>query len=350
MRTTGSRHLPRRTIREYRCHPMRMTNRERFRAWLSFKPADRMPVIEPFKWWDLTLKRWRADGLPESTDLAGFFGLDPHHQTWIGPAPDKNPDRSDGLWDVDSFASYERAKRRLYPVQPFDQDLIRSIKPLHDRGDIFAWITVEGFFWFPRELLGIERHFTAFYELPELMHAINRDLLEYNKRVMSEYCSITVPDWMTVAEDMSYNTGCMIGKRHFDEFMRPYYIELVSHARECGISFVFIDTDGNCSEIIPWFHEELGVDGFVPFERNAGMNLNIERARHPRLLVIGGFNKRVMSGADEELIAEFEHALPALKTRGIILGCDHQTPPEVSIEQYRRYVALLSEYALKAAS
>ena len=328
---------------------MQMTNRERFRACMSFLPVDRMPVIEPFNWWNLTLERWRSEGLPANTDPVDFFGLDPHHQDWIGPGPDKNPDRDDGVWDVDSFDSYEHAKRHLYPAKPFDPDPLDALKSRQARGDVYLWITVEGFFWFPRVLFGIERHFTAFYELPELMHAINRDLLEYNKRVMTEYSSHVVPDWMTVAEDMSFNSGPMIGKDLFDEFMRPYYVELIAHARECGISFVFVDTDGDCSAIIPWFHEELGIDGFVPFERNAGMDLGAERLRHPKLRVIGGFNKRAMFGRVDELAAEFESALPALKTGGIVLGCDHQTPPDVSLAQYRRYIEFLREYARKAA-
>ncbi len=328
---------------------MEMTNRERFLACLSFQPIDRMPVIEPFAWWNLTLERWKNEGLPAGVDPAEFFGLDPHHQKWIGPGPNENPESEDGKWNVDTLESYENAKRLHYPERAFDPDPINAVKLRHDSGEIFAWITVEGFFWFPRELLGIERHLTAFYELPELIHAINRDLLEYNKRVMSEYCSILVPDWMTVAEDMSYNTGCMIGKNHFDEFMKPYYRELVAHARDLGIRFVFVDSDGDINDIIPWFHDEVDVDGFVPFERNAGMDLLETRRKHPRVLIIGGYNKRAMYASEEEMVREFEHALPALRTGGIILGCDHQTPPQVSMEQYGKYVEYLREYARKAA-
>jgi len=38
-----------------------------------------------------------------------------------------------------------------------------------------------------------------------------------------------------------------------------------------------------------------------------------------------------------------------MRTGGFIPSVDHQTPPGVSLDAYRRYVALLREYCLKAA-
>jgi len=315
---------------------------------MDFKPVDRMPVIEPFNWWNLTLERWHGEGLDKNADPMEIFALDPHHQKWIGPGPNDNPESDDGEWKVDSFESYEQVKKHLYPEIPFKKNEIEAVKPRYESGEIFTWITLEGFFWFPRQLFEIERHLTAFYEHPDLMHAINTDLLAYNKRAISEYCEIFVPDWMTIAEDMSFNTGSMIGADLINGFMRPYYLELIEHARECGISYIFMDTDGKHYDIVSLFHEEIGVDGFVPIERNAGMDLNVLREKYPKLLMIGGFRKLAMAGSEGELIEEFETALPALKSGGIILGCDHQTPPQVSLENYRRYVEYLKKYAVKA--
>ena len=316
---------------------------------MSFEPVDRMPVIEPFKWWNLTLERWRSEGLPYDADPVVYFGLDPHHQAWLGPGPDENPESDDGDWNIDSFDDYERAKKHLFPEFAFDPEDVDSASVMHKLGAIFSWITVEGFFWFPRELFGIEKHLYAFYDNPELMHAINRDILDFNKKQINRYCKHMIPDWMTIAEDMSYNSGSMIGKELVDEFMRPYYFELLAHARNEGIRFIFMDTDGNCNDNIEWFHVEMGIDGFVPFERNAGMDLVDARKRYPKLLIIGGFDKRKMYAPDVKMVEEFEHALPALKTGGIILGCDHQTPPEVSLEQYGKYAEMLKKYAFLAA-
>ncbi len=323
-----------------------MRNRERVNAILDFKPVDRMPVIEPFVWWDLTLKRWYEEGLPRDVDPHDYFGLDKWVQIWIGPGPDDNPDgEKGGGWNVKSFDDYTRVTKHLHKHEPYDPVKLAIIESSHKQGDIYFWITVEGFFWWPRVLFGIEPHLYAFYDNPELMHRINADQLEFNKEVLKRICAISIPDFITVAEDMSYRSGSMISKKLFDEFMKPYYLELVAFARECGIPKVLVDTDGNFYQLIPWFHEECGVDGFVPVERNAGMDLVQLRNLYPKLNLIGGFDKTKISGPEDVLRAEFNHALPALKTGGIILGTDHQTPPEVSLEGYKQYIHLLNEYA-----
>ena len=46
---------------------------------------------------------------------------------------------------------------------------------------------------------------------------------------------------------------------------------------------------------------------------------------------------------------EFERLLPAMRSGRYVPSVDHQTPPDVSAEQYRTYVRLLREYAEKAA-
>ena len=46
---------------------------------------------------------------------------------------------------------------------------------------------------------------------------------------------------------------------------------------------------------------------------------------------------------------EFERLLPLMKTGGFIPSVDHQTPPHVSLDQYRQYLSLLHEYSRKAA-
>ena len=40
----------------------------------------------------------------------------------------------------------------------------------------------------------------------------------------------------------------------------------------------------------------------------------------------------------------FERLVPLMKTGGFIPSVDHQTPPGVSLEQYRVYLRLLNEY------
>jgi hypothetical protein len=46
--------------------------------------------------------------------------------------------------------------------------------------------------------------------------------------------------------------------------------------------------------------------------------------------------------------AEFERLLPAAARGGLIISCDHQTPPGVSYRDYQLYIRLFREYAEEA--
>ena len=132
----------------------------------------------------------------------------------------------------------------------------------------------------------------------------------------------------------------MISKTLFDEFMAPYYKDIVEKLN--GIEIV-LDTDGDITQLIPWF-EELGITAFLPLERQAGVDLPQIRERHPRLRLIGGFDKTIMHLGRDALQAEFERLLPVMKQGGFIPSVDHQTPPAVSLADYRMYVDMLKKY------
>ena len=113
-------------------------------------------------------------------------------------------------------------------------ELMPYLEPA-DRGEVFLWLQIDGFFWFPRYLLGIERHLFAFYDQPELLHRINTDLANWMTRAIDDVCKICTPDFMAFSEDLSYNHGPMLSKEFFGEFLRPYYQKVVPQLKERGI-------------------------------------------------------------------------------------------------------------------
>ena len=84
----------------------------------------------------------------------------------------------------------------------------------------------------------------------------------------------------------------MLSQAMFDEFLAPYYTRTVPAFRERNI-IVLVDSDGDVTEMIPWF-EQVGVQGLLPLERRAGVDVAAIRAAHPRLRMIGGFDKAVI--------------------------------------------------------
>jgi uroporphyrinogen-III decarboxylase len=331
-----------------------MNHVERFRAVINFESVDRLPRWEWAMWWDETIERWHHEGLPcdlkfnDVFSISQYFGLDPYMQFWFSTTEatiEATQHHTEGL--VANMDDYLKVKPRLYPDHSQAVESMRSWAEKQKKGQAVVWTTLEGFFWFPRTLMDIERLSYAFYDQPELVHAINRDLLDFNVRLVQQMASVCVPTFMTFAEDMSYNHGPMISQKIFHEFIAPYYRKLIPLLEELNI-IPIIDTDGDVTAMVPWV-QEVGIVGVLPLERQAGVDGATMRESFPDLRMIGHFDKMVMDKGADAIREEFERLLPALRTRGFVPSVDHQTPPQVSLEQYRCYLRLLEEYSVLAA-
>ena len=311
-------------------------------------PADRLPRIEWASWWDQTIRRWEGEGMPAGMsgwDIKRYFGLDLDCQFGFAQMGDGAPGRptEHGQGWICDEADYERLLPWLYPDPvPLNRGHIREVAQWQTAGEAVMWITLCGFFWWPRVLLGIEPHLMAFYDQPELMRRINEDQARYCRRCIEAFVAEATPDYMTFAEDMSYNHGPMISRAQFDTFMAPYFHEVVPLLHEHGIT-VIIDSDGDIEQLVPWF-ESVGIDGILPLERMAGVDVARVRRSHSDWRMVGAFDKTVMHLGEDAIRAEFERLLPVMRTGGFIPSVDHQTPPGVSIEDYRLYLKLLWEY------
>lgn len=334
--------------------PPERTPRARFAKVFAFeRPADRLPMVEWAAWWDRTIDRWKTEGLPSGLDWEGalrHFGLDV--MVCIGGGPmdgDLMRGVPHGRGIVGDEADYERILPRLYSDAAIEQVAARAadLRARHERGEIVIRIWLDGFFWYPRTLFGIENHLFAFHDRPGLMRRINRDLAAFNRRMLEAVCAVITPDMVGFAEDMSYNNGPMLSRECFNEFLLPYYREVIPAAKKHGAK-VLVDTDGMVEPMIPWLLDA-GFDGVYPLERQAGVDIPRIRAMYPRLLMMGGYDKMVMDKGEAAMRAEFERLLPVMRRGGYVPSVDHQTPPGVSLEDYRVYVRLLGEYAARAA-
>ncbi len=327
-----------------------MNHVERFRAVMEFRPVDRLPRWEWAMWWDQTIARWHGEGLPRDLppgrvfDIARWFGLDPYQQFWFSTTEATiEAAQHHVLGTVATMDDYLRARPRLFPSHDEAIEAMRPWASLQARGEAVVWCTFEGFFWFPRTLLNFERLCYGFVDQPELVHRINRDLLDFNVGLLDKILAACPPAFVTIAEDMSYNHGPMISRATFDEFVAPYYRELVPRLAERGIP-VIMDTDGDVTRLVPWI-EAVGVTGVLPLERQAGVDAMALRRQFPRLRMIGHFDKMTMTRGEAAMRAEFERLVPVMRSGGFIPSVDHQTPPGVSLEEYRVYLRLLDEYA-----
>ncbi len=330
-----------------------MNQRERIRSILRFEPFDRLPVIEWAPWWSLTLERWRGEGLPSHLqridEISDWLGLDRLKYRHYSPrAPGCPNPPGHGLGIIADESEYERVRPYLYPENVICEDPWRAWAEEQARGDTALWVNVDGFFWWPRVLLGIERHFYAFYDQPDLLHRINQDLASWHLQIIGELDRYATLEFFCFAEDMSYNHGPMLSRELFETFLAPYYRQVIPEIKKRG-SLVFIDSDGDISPAIPWFLE-VGIEGVLPLERQAGVDVAQLRTHFPRLRMLGAFDKMTMARGEEMMRAEFERLLPVARQGGFLIGCDHQTPPGVSLEHYRLFLRLFREYSWKAGS
>ncbi|HOX87134.1 MAG TPA: uroporphyrinogen decarboxylase family protein [bacterium] len=329
-----------------------MNTTARFRAALHFKPVDRLPVVEWAPWWDETIERWYGEGLPRLlktvAEIQDYFELDPLWQCWISPYKKEAPEvpkHCPGF--IENRQDYlDFKKKYLFPHPAFDYESLAGWPQKHQAGEITIWLTLNGFYWFPREIFGVERQLYAFYDQPELMNEINQDLLEFNLRALQEFNTICKADFMTIAEDMSYRSGPMLSENAFDQVLLPAYRQLIPELKKAGM-VAMMDTDGNVMPMMSWL-EKAAFEGTLPLERMAGNDLQVIRQQHPNSVLIGGFNKMVMNKGEEAMRAEFENLYPVMTQGGYIPGVDHQTPPQVSLQEYRLFLSLLREYCNRA--
>ena len=326
-----------------------MNHVERFRALMDFQTVDRLPRWEWAMWWDETIKRLKNEGLPTSLetvfDIHRYFDLDPYQQFWFSttdPTVEAVQHHVEGI--VSNMDDYLRVRDSLFPDH---SAAIESMLPWAQKqanGNAVIWMTIEGHFWFPRTLMGFTKISLAFYDQPELLHQINQDLTDFNLKIIEKVSKTCIPTFVTIAEDMSYNHGPMISEKTFDEFIAPYYRQIIPRLQEMN-AFIFVDTDGDVTKMVPWLKRE-GIHGVLPLERQAGVDGLKLREQYPDFRLIGHYNKMVMSSGEEAMRQEFERLVPLMRQGGFIPSVDHQTPPDVSLNQYRIFVSLLNEYTI----
>lgn len=385
-----------------------MNTSERLLATLNFeKPEDRGAFAETFFPWTLTVERWLKEGIPEifTADYLYPQAKDRSRRYF-------NDLMTDPVYEYEQFLGLDGVKRMSFriPFKCFDEqvledtpeytlkldedgwqrkyyktrDLVQEIKPViteeedwpllkakieselehycsdeklreiygkytdgHRRGEFSIRFRASGFFWTARELLGVEEHLIAFYEMPELLHEINDFILEKYLEYFDKIFSLIQPEVILFEEDLSGVNGPMISPEMFDEFIGAYYKKLIPFLKKKGVKNVFVDTDGDFRQLIPNMLAA-GVDGFLPVDVNAGMDIVEVRKQFPGVKLIGGFNKLAIADGKEAIDKEFERLMPVIRQGGYIPGADHQVAPSTSLENYRYYLECLKE-AMKDA-
>jgi uroporphyrinogen-III decarboxylase len=143
-------------------------------------------------------------------------------------------------------------------------------------------------------------------------------------------------DHIHIWEDMAGRQGSLISPDMVEEFMMPCYDRIVAFAKAYGVRMVSVDTDGDCSQLVPVFMKH-GINMMFPFEVQAGCDIREYRKQYPTLGIVGGLDKRPLAGTNlAEVDAEVERARWVIKNGGrYIPGFDHLIPPDARWETFQ---------------
>jgi uroporphyrinogen decarboxylase len=124
----------------------------------------------------------------------------------------------------------------------------------------------------------------------------------------------------------------------------PYYKELSDYLKSHDAKTIY-DSDGDVKQLIPLLIE-WGCDGLEPFEVQAGNDVGEIRKQYgEKLVIIGGIDKRLLSGDNEAMEREVGRVISSFTDKvGYIPMIDHTIPPNVPLRNYLRFIEALRKY------
>ena len=361
-------------------------SRARFLASMEYGSADRVPNHE-LGVWGQTKERWAEEGMPPHTLrfdwFAGepFLGLDYREFVSVNggmmpPFEQKVLERTeryeiiqhaDGRVTkalIEGMVGGTRASMDQYlrfPVQDSDdfQELKRRYVaqlplryPPYWEAHVESWnrrqhvlalgrnCEIAGFYWRAREWLGTENLSYAWYDQPALMHEMMEFFADFVMEVSRPLVERVHFDYVTLNEDLAMKTGPLLSPRTFRTFIFPHLRRLVEFFKAHGVSYVTVDTDGNCAVLIPMMMD-VGVDVLWPLERAAGMDPRTVRRDFGRgLRLWGGVDKRELARGRTSIRDHLLELAPLVQEGGFIPTVDHTVPHDVSWDNFRYYMDL----------
>ena len=342
-----------------------MTALERFGACMRYEPVDRAPFWD---WgaWPETIERWKREGYdPEQHQPAAtadprlwfghwFFPVPPferqvieetdQHTIYVNHEGILMKERTDHpLSSMPQFLKFPvdtREEFRKFWSERMQTDLTARIgsgwpqqlrewrkqpMPLIIAADRWG-----GFFGPLRNLVGVERLCTMFYDDPAFLEEMMDANADFIIAIMSQVLDVTDIDVFVFWEDMAYNQAPLISPAMARRYMLPRYRRVVDYLRGRGVEYFALDSDGQIDPLIPiWL--DAGVNVLYPFEVQCGMDVLAVRRKYGRdLRLWGGVDKRALAKGPEAIDAELTRVRPLILEGGYIPHTDHSCPPDIS--------------------
>lgn len=315
---------------------------------------------------------WPTQGFPMDTDVKDFFNLDtsqiivnveqliyPHYKVKILRDDDRYIDYIDldgctrrysksqqvlpaGInWPIKDERDWNKIKEERMSLDDIKHRFPKNWSELVDEYKNRDYpLAVGGFpnglFGSLTHLIGYENLFLFYYDKPDLIKDILERITDIWIALWEEILPVVSIDLCNLWEDISSGKGSMISPSIYREFLHPYYKKLTDFLKSKGVKIIFVDTDGDCSELIPLFMES-GITGLYPMEVSAGMDVINTRKKYPKLQIMGGIPKSDIALGKDRIDQILEPINWLLKQGGYIPFGDHFIPPEVPWNEFKYY-------------
>lgn len=348
-----------------------MTSAERFRRMFEHREADRIPITDAP--WGATIERWQVEGMPRDVAWEEFFGVDRVAHIGVDISPRyparvleeteeyrihtspygvtlKDWKHAGGVPEFLDFTivdwdTWRDAKARMTPSDDrIPWDYLRENYP---RWRENGWWIVGGL-WFGFDVthswtVGTERVLLKLVEDPEWLMDIFGHFLETNIALLDRVWDAGYHfDMVSWPDDMGYKKSQFFSLSTYRRVLKPYHRRAVEWAHSKGVKAHL----HSCGDVNPFIPDllEIGIDALNPLEVKAGMDpVALKRSVGDRLVLHGGINAVLWDDLDA-IEAEMRRVIPELKRDGgYIFSSDHSVPSSVSLEGFRRIVALAKE-------
>ncbi|OGS20504.1 MAG: hypothetical protein A2252_01065 [Elusimicrobia bacterium RIFOXYA2_FULL_39_19] len=253
-----------------------MTNRERVITSLKHKQPDKVPYNISFT-------------QQAHAKMAAFYG-DPDFEEKLGNCSiemDTKPanswkeikkgfwqDQFGVLWDrtldkdigvvSNVLITPENIDAYRFPDADDPSRYARYDKLIKENPDKFI-VAQLGFSLFERAwaLAGMENLFVYMISEPEFVHNLMDKILDFNLKIIKNAARHNI-DCIHFGDDWGSQTGLLMGKKLWDEFIRPRIKQLYGEVKKNG-KYVSIHSCGDVKELFPDLIE-CGLDIFNPFQ------------------------------------------------------------------------------------
>jgi uroporphyrinogen decarboxylase len=233
------------------------------------------------------------------------------------------------------------------PPDPDNEENYEGLREIVSRfkGEKFIFWHSRAEFMTACELRGMADFLMDLMSDPELAHGVLRVVNERCCRIAVRAIEAGA-DGVMLGDDWAYNDGPFMSPKQFEEFILPYFRNMVRTCKEAG-GYVVKHCDGYVWPLMDMV-VDAGIDGMNPIEPAAGMDIAAMKERYgDRIALLGNIDcgKTLSEAPVSQVVAEVKAAIrQAGPGGGYMLMSSNSIHSSVRPENYRAMVEATREF------